>query len=220
MQFFQKYKPLIRSGCLSAFCSFVVVLGVAALLGGCTSSIASVENTKLPELTFDHIMPVQVPVAAIHVENNYEVGADSRDVSSSFPTPPDIVLRRYAEHRLASSGGSGTLKFIIEAAHVYHRYIEPEGIIRKWMRTGGKDRYDVSMRFRMYKVFPNGSESRHSVLTVERYMAIPESTSLARREREQLAFLELLMQDIDEAVTRSLQDTLKLAALDGDTKQF
>jgi hypothetical protein len=186
---------------------------MAMLSGACTSSsVASLENTSLPELDFEDITPVQVSAAAVHVENNYEVGADNKDVSSSFPTPPDIVLRRYAEHRLAPSGDNGILKFVIEDAHIYHSYIEPKGMLGKWTRSGGKDRYDVSMSFRMYKQFPDGSEGPHKALTIERYMTIPESTSIAQREREQVAFLEMLMQDIDGAVIQNLQDTLEIPA--------
>lgn len=184
--------------------SFVIV--------GCTSS-ARVEGKPVPEMTFAHISPMPIKVSAIEIENSFDPSLDERDVSSSFPTPPDVVLKRYAENRLEPAGQEGVLKVVIEDAHIYHSYIEPEGSFMKWARIGGKDRYDVLMKLRLYSEYADGTQSPHSILTMERYISVPESVSLAERELAQLEFLELLIQDVDKAIIKSLEQTLNLTSI-------
>lgn len=184
-------------------------LCLAVVEAGCTFS-SSVEGKPLPNLTFEHIAPLQVNVRDIEIINLYDPKKDSKDISSTFPTPPDIAVKRYAENRLQANGKRGALKFIIEDSYIHHRYIESEGIVSKWLKLEGKDRYDVTMDIRFYIEYPDGRQSPHSVLKTERYISIPESVSIAEREFEQLGFIERLTEDIDQVVTNGLVRTLKV----------
>lgn len=198
------------------FTSLVLwTLITAFALSGCVSAKPSIKRNYVPEMTFAHIQPVSVAVAAVDVENDYDPSSDGRDVSSSFPTPPDIALKRYIERRLQPSGETGILKVLIEGAQIYHRYIEPDSGFKKWMGVGGYDRYDVVMKLRLYVDNQDTENEKpagrpHSILTLERYISIPEDVSLAEREMAQLEFLERLMQDVDIAVMASLEQTLKV----------
>lgn len=176
---------------------------------GCTFS-SSIEGKPLPDLTFEHIAPLPVNVQDIEIVNSYDPAKDSKDISSTFPTPPDIAMERYAENRLKAKGQGGTLRFIIENSYIHRRYIEADSVVSKWMRLDGKDRYDVTMDITLYVIYPDGRRGPRSVLKMERYISIPESVSLAERELEQLRFIELLAEDIDRAITQSLTGTLNV----------
>ncbi len=192
--------------------SFYAVLVLCALmLAGCTSSTP--EGKPMPELTFAHIVPLPVDVAAIAVENKYDPSADPRDMSSSFPTPPDIVLRRYADKRLQATGPANTLKFVIEDAPIYQSLVQPAGNFTLWMGMKRKELYEVAMKIRMFTVDDAGQESTHSILNIRRSIAIPERYSLSRKEEEKFKFLEMLMDDVDRAVTQTLTDKMNLAGL-------
>jgi hypothetical protein len=191
---------------------FIVIACVAFFTTGCASGPEAIDEGYMPELSFEHISPLSLSVAAVNIHNNYNSGFDSNDVSVSFPTPPDIVVRRYAEHRLFATSSEGALNFSIEDASVRHTYIEPKSMIGKWTRISGKDRYDVSVRIRLSQELSDGTELKHSVLTMENYLIVPESISISGRELKQLEFLEMLMKDVDAAVVKSLSDNFGIVA--------
>ena len=74
--------------------SVLFVCGALAL-GACTTTVP--EGKPLPDMTFAHIQPLSVNVAAVEIENRFNPASDPQDVTSSFPAAPDIMLRRYAE---------------------------------------------------------------------------------------------------------------------------
>jgi len=182
-------------------------------LASCTSSVP--ESKPMPELTYEHIEALPVKVARIEIDNRYESSAP-HDASSSFPTPPDIALRRYAENKLKASGSEGTFKFIIDGANIRHSLIQPAGKFTGWMGVGRKDLFEVNMKIRMFVVDGAGKESTHSILNMRRSISIPQRYSLSEKEQEKLNFLELLMKDVDEAVTKTLREKMNVVGYDLD----
>ncbi len=181
-------------------------------LSACTS-FSRHSGMPLPELTFAHIEFLPVNVGSIKIENEYDPALNVGDVSSSFPTPPDIALRRYIENRLEPAGETGVLHFVIEDAQVTQHVLEQDGILGKWLQAGERDSYEVSIRVRLYTDFAAGHQSSQSVLTLRRTLTIPDALSLAEREFEQLSFLELLMEDVGQAVTQVLEQKMKLVSV-------
>jgi hypothetical protein len=193
--------------------SKLLLLGlcVLPLLTACSSTSKSA-GKPVPEMTFAHVEPIYVNVNAVDIENLYNPDKSENDVSSTFPTPPDIALRRYAEKRIKPSGQSqDRLKFVIEEVQINHSYIEPSGSFSQLLKRGGKDHYDVEMRLGLYKFSPDGTMLDQSVFSLEKDITIPEGLSLAEREMEQLKFLEQLMNDVDQAVTSALRDKISAA---------
>lgn len=187
----------------------LAVLFSVMVLAACTTSVP--ETKPVPEMTFDYLGSFPVRVAAVDIEDRYDPERDAADVSSSFPTPPDILLRRYAETRLKAAGEEGTLRFIIEDTHIHHSLVQPAGNLTLWMGMNRKDLYEVDMKVRMYTVSEGGIEGPHSVLNLQRSIAIPQSYSVDERDQEKFKFLELLMKDVDKAVTDTLANKMGLA---------
>ncbi len=186
----------------------LLILGSVLALGACSSS--SPEGKPLPDMTFAHVEPFSVNVASIEIENRYDPAIDAQDVSSSFPTPPDIALRRYAENRIHPAGSEGTLKFIIDDVNIHHSLVQPIGNFAGWLGVKRKDLYEVSMKIRLYTVSNDGAQSVHSILNMRRSIAIPQGYSLAEKEQEKFLFLESLMKDVDETVVRTLSEKMHL----------
>ncbi|MCB1557064.1 MAG: hypothetical protein KDJ15_07110 [Alphaproteobacteria bacterium] len=189
----------------------IVFIGAVLFgLAGC-SATPRPEGKPLPDMTFQHMPPFPVRVDQVEIVNRYDPDRDPADFSSRFPTPPDIALRRYAETRLQAAGEGGTFFFVIEEAKVTETVLSPASPFLRWMGAAAdKDRYDVLMTLRLYQRFPDGAETPHAVLTFEKSLTIPRSRSLADREQEQFAFLELMMQDVDQVVTATIRDNLLL----------
>lgn len=178
--------------------------------GACTTPAG--EGRPLPTMTFEHMPPFLVRTGSIDVENRYDLASDPDDASASFQTPPGEALQRYAARRLQAAGGEGVLKFVIEDASV-HRSLEQSGEnITEWMGVDRKDVYDVTLKIRLYEVLGNGRHGADSVMNMRRSISIPQRYSLAKKEQEQLTFLEELMKDVDKAVTEVLGQKMGLGA--------
>lgn len=195
------------------FVSVVTMFGMfiaGLMISGCTSK-PSASVSALPSITFAHLETVPVSVSSIDVENLYNPSDDARDVSSTFPTPPDIALRRYAAQRLtATEKMPGTLKFVIEDASVYRKVIKPESQFIEWTGFGDKDRYEVVMKIRLYTLMPSGQDSPHSILNMNKAITIPQSYSLAKKEQAQFEFLHSMMKDVDRAILKTLDEKMHL----------
>ncbi len=198
---------------LLQFHRFRILLFVAGLfaLAACTSTMP--EDKTVPDMSFSNIERLPVKVAYLNVENHFDPSSDPQDVSSSFPSAPDIALRRYAESKIQPSGTDGTLKFIIEDAHIHHKVEQPENKFINWTKLDRRDVYDVSLRIRLFAEYNTGAESDHAVLNLHRTISIPQSFSLDEKEQEKFGFLELLMDDVDKAVTDALRYKIDIAGI-------
>lgn len=188
-----------------------LVLFAGFALAACTT--AAPEGKPLPDLTFAHVAPLSVNVAAVEIVNDANSSADPRDVSSSFPAAPDITLRRYAERRIQANGVEGTLKFVIEEARIYHDVSQEDNKFVNWTGLDRLDNYDVSLRIRLFVEHPGGAQSNHAILNLKRTISIPQRYSLSEKEQEKFNFLEMLMDDVDKAVTDALQNKMNLVGV-------
>ena len=190
---------------LSIVLTFLCVIAV-----GCSSTTP--ESKPMPSLTFEHVKPLSLNVANVEIVNEYSTQEKQNDFSSSFPTPPDIALRRYADNKLKAAGDADTLKFVIEGANVKRSLVLPAGKFTSWMGINKKDLYEVDLRIRMFTYNDQGSQSDHSILNLRRSIAIPQRYSVADKEHEKFMFLEMLMKDVDDAVTKALDEKMDLTA--------
>lgn len=202
---FQGSQRVKFQGMLQLICGVFILWGVT----GCTSTTMG-DGKPVPDMTFEHIEPLLLRVASIDIINNYDPAQDDKDVSNSLPTPPDIILRRYAERKFKADDFSETLKFVIEECYVHLHEDAPDKGLVAWVSPKAKDTYKVVMKVRMYTQNDLGEQSEHSILTFRRSIAIPQSYSVAQREFEQYQFLELLMQDVDQIITKTLREKLML----------
>lgn len=176
----------------------VMALAVLAAAPACTSQ--TVSGKPLAELTYDHIQPLYVSAENIDVVDNYNPSADPRDVSSRFPTPPDIAVRRWAERRLQPGVGTGTLKFVIDSVTAYETGTGPQGTLERWTKQGGLTKYDVVMKLSLSKqTDARMGNSQHS-FNVTRSVSIPDNWSIAQREAEMQRFVEEIVSAVDSAV--------------------
>ncbi|MCB9978063.1 MAG: hypothetical protein H6862_00430 [Rhodospirillales bacterium] len=165
-----------------------------------------------PDLTLAGLPPMAVNVGLIEVINRYDPSADPQDVSSSFPTPPDIALRRYGEARLKAAGVSGRLQFIIENARVHQLVKDPDSKIQRWMQVNRREQYDILATVRLILLDEAGTERQGTVLTARRTLELPASLSVASREEKQVESLEALIKDMDVALVNGVYNTLGLSA--------
>lgn len=175
-----------------------LALAVLAAAPGCTTQ--TVSGKPLAELTYDHIQPLYVSASNIDVIDNYNPSADPQDVSSRFPTPPDIAVRRWAERRLQPGVGTGTLRFVIDSVTAHKTAHGPENSLQRWTGQGATTTYDVVMKISMSKQTDARIGNSNHAFTVTRSVTIPDNWSIAQREAEMQSFVETIVAAVDEAV--------------------
>jgi hypothetical protein len=175
-----------------------LALAVLAAAPGCTTQ--TVSGKPLAELTYDNIQPLYVSAANIDVVDNYNPSADPQDVSSRFPTPPDIAVRRWAERRLQPGVGTGTLRFVIDSVTAHKSAKGPENTLERWTGQGATTTYNVVMKISMSKQTDARIGNSNHAFTVTRSVTIPDNWSIAQREAEMQSFVETIVAAVDEAV--------------------
>ena len=184
----------------------LIIAGGLIGIGGCTTSTPQAK--PLPDITFAHMPPFPVNVAVVNIESGYDPAQDSRDISSGFPAPPDVALKSYAAHRLQPAGPAGRLTFIIENVFIHQTLVKPEGDFVGWLGVGREDLYEAEMKIRMHIETEGQSGGTDSVLAIRRSLSIPQSYSVAEKEQEKFIFIEMMMKDVDTAVTSALKDKM------------
>lgn len=187
---------------------------VALPIAGC--SMTDNRNiSPLPSIMQQFDNPYFVNAQQITVENRYDPLANPKDVSSTFPTPPDIAIKRYAETRLRQAGGQGALRFVIHDASVFKDEMDSDVEVARWLGADRRTRYTAHIRIGLYRdtdSVASGIGAPGAELRAERTLTVPSGLSLDDRDHRVQAFLVQLLADVDNAVTDSLNNTLRLSA--------
>lgn len=97
-----------------------------------------------PEITWAHLPPFELDVAAVEVVSEYEPPYKEPNVEHLFPVPPGEAARRWADDRIRAAGTEGRAKVVIKRASVTETPLElTEGVrTSPFARTSVKIRLD------------------------------------------------------------------------------
>ncbi len=183
------------------------MIASVAVLTGCYGG----GGKPLPQLDYQNISPLYVSAGSVDVSTTYVPSVESSQAAQAFTTPPDVALRRYAESRLKSQGYEGALKFVIQEASVRHSVADADNSAMKWAGVGKHDRYDLKIRINMSLVTPDGQQPKSANIEVTRFISVPQSYSIAKREKTLRDFMQRLIGEVDNMVTSALQDRMHVA---------
>ncbi len=179
----------------------VITLGACAYNGG---------GKPLPQLDYQNIAPLNVSVGSVDVSTTYVPSVESSQAAAAFTTPPDVALRRYAESRLKAKGYEGSLKVVIQEASVRHSVTEADNSAMKWAGVGKQDRYDLKIRIGLTDIEPDGRQPKESSIELTRFITVPQSFSIAKRETTLRDFMQTVVREVDTMVTTALQDRMHM----------
>jgi len=194
---------------------FHYIIISAAVLGLAACTTTSANNANAPaRILAEFGQPFYVNAANVVVENRYDPMANPKDIASSFPTPPDAALKRYAETRYKPAGGAGTFKFVIEDASVYREALKSQNSAARWVGVDNRDRYTATIKVVLFREGDNyggAPGAMQNEIRAERTLTIPSTLSLNARDEKFDDFLLQILRDLDAAATSSLTNTLKLS---------
>lgn len=165
---------------------------------------------QLPQLDYQNIRPLYISAGAVDVITQFRPTIESSKAAGAFTTRPEDAINRYAVQRLKAQGGEGTLRFTIEDSTVRHTVVDPDNSVMKWAELGKQDRYDLKIRVGLAKLEGDGRKSANAVLEMDRFITVPQSVSIAKREATLRDFLQKVVGELDVMVTTALQDRLSM----------
>lgn len=198
------------------------IRNLALLLGSAVALTTALpgcayQGQKLAQLDYQNIAPLSVSVSKVDVQSVFLPSVETSEALKDFTTPPDVALRRYAENRLKARGYEDVLKFTVKDGTVRHSVVDSDSAVAQWAKVGKQDRYDLSIRVDMTLVAADGSKPKDASIELNRYITVPQSYSIARREKLLHDFMQELITEIDKMVTTTLRDRMQLTVSSGDS---
>ena len=187
---------------------------ICVVLTGCFFSSNRVwSGLPMPQQTFAHVEPIRLNVARIEVT----------DVSNNPPLPQDFTVSpvdaaiQYFSKKMKASEHAGPQHGIvlvqIEEASVVKEHKDASGFFASKLGVGGLDAYHMRLRVSIEYRDQNNDLLHGKVINADRKFSISEHSSLAKREDAQLKSIEAVFDKIDDEVTRTLLEEMRLGAL-------
>lgn len=177
------------------------------ILTGCAPS----RGLPSPDLTFENYPTQNLTASYITVERPYDPFRDKQDVAMQMAVPPHVALERYLHKRFKADGSNtDSLKITIEDGRTTLREIKQDNKYLSMADIGTQDEYTIRMRVKIQpfsagKIPGAGIEHRF-----ERTLVMKQNVSLAEREMLQVKFIEKMIADMDQKITASLRNPLRM----------
>lgn len=180
------------------------------VLAACSSP--GIDGKRPPDLTFQHIRPVNLPVSDVVVEQG--PGATTASNATSFVVPFEQVIEDYIHKKIQSVGGDKRLKVIVEESSVKERFEPSPNKVAGFLDVAGFDIYDLNLVLNVMAEDSIGG--RKGVrLKLARMIKVTEHASVAERELRQTEGVEALFRELDTNMTRITLQELDLIPYQG-----
>lgn len=183
---------------------YILPLAVLAVsLGGC-SHITGDDGKTLAQMTFQHVKPFPVYVASYEAINMNQGGAVN--LPTGFVSNPSQLITDYLNNRYEAAGNQGKLIISVDDVHIQHAVEDSENSVGAMIGLGKKDHYHVKAFISVAGLGIGQYESQQQKLVVSRNIYISEHVSLVERERLQMEALDSMIDDLDIALRKVLNE--------------
>jgi len=174
---------------------FLMVLFIT----NCTQFVSS---TKMPDITFEHIVSRPLAVSQIEVSDKYTPPLQSPNVEHLFKTPPYIAIYNFIQNSYHPAAEQGYVHIIIEEASVVKENLPIEsgfkGLFEKPMA-----RYTGKVKIRIEARDISGQSvisSGHASVLAERSRTIKQDTPLKDKFYMHFELTESLIADVQKGI--------------------
>ena len=185
------------------------VLGLAGL-AACQSSPPP---ARLADITFSHLQPFALDVAAIDYVERFQPPDDPTHVEDRFPISPAAAARRWVEDRLRAVGTARTARVTLLDASATLQPLAAEGGIAGLFTNEQEKRYDVALDMLVEIVGPDGRYvEAHVRASAEGSTTVAENATVEQRDtalyRVTEDAVQALDRELDAGIRRHLADYL------------
>jgi hypothetical protein len=176
------------------------LLAALFVAGGCMSK----PSGPLPGVTFDHIAPINLNVAAVETRSIYKPSLSPPYVDHRFPVPPQEAMRRWASHRLKSVGSSDVCRFVILKASVIEERLTTDTGLLDPLKVEPAARYTVTLEGQLEITDASGRRIKGASARISRTRSLREGLSAEERDRAWIDLTISAMRDFDAAMTDAI----------------
>jgi hypothetical protein len=187
----------------SVRCGLILLLFL--VVAACETPI---ERRAFSEITFVHLPPILLDVAAIDVIVAYQPSLKSSNVEHEFPVPPVTAAQRWAADRLQAVGTSGRAVVTIIEASVVEVALKKSTGLKGLFTVDQSERYDARVRLTVEAVDVNRQVKARAEAEAQRSRTVGEGITLAAREKTWFLLTEALMADFDGAMEEQIRKYL------------
>lgn len=179
------------------FCYSLMV----ASLTGCQMTTS---KQILPELTFQHLKPLNLNVAKLEIIHSYNQRMAAPNVDHLFHIPPAVALDRWAKDRLRPLGTEGFARFTIIEASVTETKLNVQKGIMGLFTLDQSEQYDAILEAKLEIFSDNDLRRGFAEARATRSMTVREDSSINRRNQEWFNLTEKLVQDINVELEKNI----------------
>ena len=180
------------------------------LAGAAAACSTQPPRPRFPDLTYGHLGQFTLDVARIDIVSEYKATMASPNVDHLFPTPPEQILRRWAQDRLAASGRPGRYaRFVIQDAKVTEAELPRTPGIRGAFTTDQTQRYDGALSA-VLEVREERGNFRAGTASAwaSRSRTVPEGITVNDRDKVFFEMIEAMMNDLNAEMDRQIKANL------------
>lgn len=156
------------------------------------------------DITWSHLPPFKFNVAKVEVASEYKPSFSAPYVEHLFPTPPEKVVRRWIQDRVAAAGHEGFAKVIINDASVKETDLQHPKNFASHFTVEQGERYevtiDVTLEIHGARGYRDGFTNAHIVHT----QTVPENATLNERDRFWYDLTDGAMQDFNTQMEQNI----------------
>ena len=181
------------------------LLGAFALL----SCAAPPAKQTFAETTWSHLPPFKFNAAKVDVVSVYKPTFKPPYVEHEFETPPERMIRRWAQDRIVPAGPQGYVKVVINDASVKEIELEHPKDFSSHFTTEQGQQYDAVVDVTIEIYGPRGFKDGFTNARAERTQTIAEDATLNDRDRLWHDLVEGTMQDFNAQMETNINTYLQ-----------
>jgi hypothetical protein len=185
----------------------LILTSVLASVLVLTSCSSGTDGKPPPDLTFQNVIPVNLPVSDINVER--ASGYNAATNATSFVVPFSDKIESYVRRKMQAMGGDKRLRVIIEDASVKEHFQPSDNKVAGFLDVAGFTVYDLSLVMNVRAEDSYGG-NKGVRLKLGRTIKVSEHASVAERELRQTEGVEALFRELDTNMTRITLQELDL----------
>ena len=173
-----------------------------------TVACGTVPEPMLPEITFQHLPPLQLNVARVEIIDGVREPLRAPHVGHLLPTPPRTALHTWANDRLTAVGATGTARFIIIDADVTETALPRKKGLSGAFTDEQSDRYDAKVTARLEIIGLPNLRTAEAMANAIRSQTIAESATVNQRDRLGFDLIDNLMRSFNTEMENNIRKHL------------
>lgn len=185
--------------------NFVLLLvAVAFGLTGCQPP----EGPRYPDITFDHLPPIELDVAEIIVRTPYQEPLDPPHVGEQFPVSPSRAALRWAHDRLRAVGTNGQAVVTINESSAVERELERTEGLKGVFTKDQAQSYEVTIDMKIEAQAGAAQRAASAQMRATKKTSVAEDADMNEREDTWYKLTQDVMYTFNDAMERQMRQTM------------